>query len=40
MKTQGGGGYGDPHDRSRALTDRDPREGKATPAAVAREYGG
>jgi N-methylhydantoinase B len=39
MKTQGGGGYGDPQARARELVERDLREGKLTPEAAAREYG-
>ena len=38
MRTQGGGGYGDPRTRARAAIDRDMREGKVTREAVAREY--
>ena len=39
MKTQGGGGYGEPRARARHLIQRDLREGKLTPEAAAREYG-
>ncbi|MBI1737346.1 MAG: hydantoinase B/oxoprolinase family protein [Candidatus Rokubacteria bacterium] len=39
MKTQGGGGYGDPRTRAPELIERDLREGKLTRGAAAREYG-
>ncbi len=39
MRTQGGGGYGDPRQRDPALVRQDLREGKVTPEAVRRDYG-
>ncbi len=39
MRTQGGGGYGDPRRRDPVLILRDLREGKVTPEGVRRGYG-
>ncbi len=39
MDAAGGGGYGDPRSRERALLERDLREGKVSPEAAARDYG-
>jgi N-methylhydantoinase B len=39
MDAAGGGGYGDPRERERALLERDLREGKISPEAAARDYG-
>ncbi|MFQ5830994.1 MAG: hydantoinase B/oxoprolinase family protein, partial [Candidatus Methylomirabilia bacterium] len=39
MRTQGGGGYGDPRQRDPSLILRDLREGKVTPEGVRRDYG-
>lgn len=38
MRTQGGGGYGDPASRDRRLVERDVLEGKVTAAAARRDY--
>ncbi len=39
LQTGGGGGYGDPRERSRADVERDLMDGKITPAHAEREYG-
>ncbi|MFQ5898637.1 MAG: hydantoinase B/oxoprolinase family protein [Candidatus Methylomirabilia bacterium] len=39
MRTQGGGGYGDPRQRDPGLILQDLREGKVTPDGVRRDYG-
>lgn len=39
MQTGGGGGYGSPRDRDRALVERDLREGKLTPESAWATYG-
>jgi N-methylhydantoinase B/oxoprolinase/acetone carboxylase alpha subunit len=39
MDCAGGGGYGDPGGRDRALIERDVREGKVTPQGAERDYG-
>jgi N-methylhydantoinase B len=39
LRTPGGGGYGDPDDRTRAAVERDLRLGKLTVAAAEKRYG-
>jgi N-methylhydantoinase B len=39
MDCAGGGGYGDPGGRDRALLEGDLREGKVTPQGAERDYG-
>jgi len=39
LVTATGGGYGDPHERSRELIARDLRDGYITPEQAARDYG-
>jgi N-methylhydantoinase B/oxoprolinase/acetone carboxylase alpha subunit len=39
MDCAGGGGYGDPGGRDRALVEGDLREGKVTPEGAERDYG-
>ena len=39
LTAPGGGGYGDPHERDRAMIEEDLREGYVSPASAARDYG-